>query len=78
MATTTLDAHATSQRTRSTAGWIIASLGRLMTRITNLSAAARAARYAGQLAQLSDDELADRGLTRDGIVAHAFRHLTRR
>ena len=46
-----------------------------MTRIGELSAGARAALRAGELAQLTDAQLAARGLKRDEIVEHAFRDL---
>ncbi len=49
-----------------------------LVRVGEMSAAARAARYAGKLAELSDEQLATRGLNRDQIVEHAFRHLIHR
>lgn len=47
-------------------------------RIPEYTEGAKAARHAGYLATLSDDELAKLGLKREAIVAHAFRHLTYR
>lgn len=50
-------------------------LGGLMMRMADASAGARAAREAGRLSQLSDQELARLGIARDRIVEHAFRGL---
>ncbi|MEM1160216.1 MAG: hypothetical protein AAGJ28_04730 [Pseudomonadota bacterium] len=53
-------------------GAIANVLGNGLVQLGELSAGARAARYAGNLAKLSDEELAARGLKRDQIVEHAF------
>ena len=54
-----------------------ASLGdrllRLLVRIGEASGPGQRARYADRLFAMSDAELADRGLARDGIIRHAFR-----
>ena len=55
---------------------ILSRVAAMFTWMAGMSAAARAGRHAGELAQLTDAQLAARGLTRDGIVAHAFRDLT--
>ena len=75
MTNTTLDAQA-SQNVPRLAMRLLATVGIAMRYLARMSAGAQAARYAGELAELTDEQLAARGLTRDGIVAHAFRHLT--
>ena len=45
----------------------------LLVRIGEASGPAERARYADRLFAMSDAELAKRGLTRDGIIRHAFR-----
>ena len=48
--------------------------GGIFDALASASGAMRAAREAERLQMLSDAELAKRGLTRDRIVHHAFRH----
>lgn len=55
---------------------ILSRFGRYCERLVELSSAARASREAALLWELSDDELAKRGLTRDRIVEYAFRNHT--
>jgi hypothetical protein len=51
-----------------------ARLKAVLAAIADASQAAKCAREAEHLLQLSDSELARRGLTRDRVVHHAFRH----
>jgi hypothetical protein len=51
-----------------------ARLKAVLAAIADASQAARCVREAEHLLQLSDSELARRGLTRDRVVSHAFRH----
>jgi hypothetical protein len=76
MAETTIDTQVAARDARSVLSRTGARIGVWFARIARMSEVARAARHAGELARLSDEQLAARGLTRDGIVAHAFRHLT--
>ena len=71
MANTTFDTHVAAPRTG-----LLSRIGAFFVWLGETSDGARAARYAGKLAQLSDAELAELGITRDQIVAHAFRNLT--
>ena len=67
----------TKTNTRNPALPLFAGLGArlkaVLVAIGEASRPARCAREAEALSQLSDPELAHRGLTRDGIVRHAFR-----
>ena len=51
-----------------------ARLKAVLAAIADASQAAKCVREAEALARLSDAELARRGLTRDRVVEHAFRH----
>lgn len=46
---------------------------RLLVRIGEASGPGQRARYANRLFEMSDADLAQRGLTRDGVIRHAFR-----
>jgi hypothetical protein len=62
--------HATSDFSalRSGRDWLF----RVGSFIASMSSAVACAREAERLMQMSDEELARRGLSRDGIVQHAF------
>lgn len=47
----------------------------MLVRMGERSSGARAARTYAYLNSLSDEELARRGLTREGLLDHCFRHL---
>lgn len=49
-------------------------IGAMLRRFGDLSQGAQCAREATRLSQMSDDELAKRGLKRADIVRHAFRN----
>ncbi len=79
MAMTTFDNHTAATAEQDTFWMRLQDVvGNWMVRIGNMSAGAQAARHAGYLASLTDEQLAQRGLTRDQIVAFAFRNLTTR
>lgn len=65
--------HAIAYPARSVGQRIVAFLAAAGAVMADSTHGARCAREAERLFGLSDAELAKRGLTRDGIVAHAFR-----
>ena len=70
MANTTINTHIPARQSG-----ILSRLAALFVWLGETSDGARAARYAGRLAQMSDEELSKLGIKRDEIVAHAFRNL---
>ena len=78
MATTAIDTYLAAPGSRSLLLRVTKKTGSVLRRIGELSEGARAARHAGRLTELSDEQLAARGIARDQIVAHAFRHLMHR
>ena len=70
--TTRTNAH--SHQPRPLFAGLGSRLKAVLAAIADASQVARCAREVEHLSRLSDAELARRGLTRDRIVQHAFRH----
>lgn len=75
MANTAIDTYLAAPGSRSLFSRAATWIGAGLHLVGELSAAARAARHAARLTELSDEHLAALGIARDQIVAHAFRHL---